>query len=45
VISNHPSLTVLELGSFKSAAAVRVDGDPKLGSDVVDALRTHAEPP
>lgn len=45
VIANHPELTVLEFGALKSAAAVRVEADPKLPADVVAALRTHADVP
>ena len=45
VIANHPELTVLELGALKSAAAVRVEADPKLPADLIAGLRAHADAP
>ncbi len=45
VIDAQPKLTIVELPKLVHAASVRIDGTPKLGPDVVDALRAKAAPP
>ncbi len=43
VIDAQPKLTIVELPKLVRAASVRIDA-PKLGADVVDALRAKAAP-
>ena len=45
VIANQPELTVVELGSLRSVAAIRIERVPKLPAELADTLRTHAVVP
>jgi hypothetical protein len=42
VITHQPKLSLVEMGKLTSAESVRIEDDPKLAPEVIDALRAKA---